>query len=90
MAKVTDEEAMALVERLRAATGPNNGLDVLVEVALFEPDSEFISARPNAAGTKVIFTRHDGSEATFWAEDYTFTRGQRKEAIDLLAERRKP
>lgn len=49
----------------------SNELDVQIEVALFEPDDVFVSARPNMAGTKVIYTHPDGLERTYWAPDWS-------------------
>lgn len=63
--------AEKLIARLQAQTGCSNELDVLVEVALFKPDAEYLKIRANNAGTKVIYTRADGSEATHWAADWT-------------------
>lgn len=50
-----------LVARLEAGE-ISNELDVLIEVALFEPD-----AAPNSAGTKVVYPNPDGSFSTHWA-----------------------
>ncbi|ODU26012.1 hypothetical protein [Sphingopyxis sp. SCN 67-31] len=60
----------SLIERIEAGEN-TNALDVLVEVALFEPDEEHASCRPNAAGTKVIYRSHTGLEATYLAADWT-------------------
>ena len=59
-----------LTKRLSDATEGARELDVLIEVALFEPDEEFVSCRANNAGTKVIYTRHDGTELTCWAYEH--------------------
>ena len=40
-----------LTQRLSDATEGTRELDVLIEVALFEPDEEFVSCRANNAGT---------------------------------------
>lgn len=60
----------ALIERLEAGERGNE-LDVLVEVATFEPDDVFASCRANNAGTKVIYTRHTGEESSHLAYDWT-------------------
>lgn len=70
-----------LIKRLGKATKSDNALDVLVEIALFEPDETFVAVRANAAGTKVIYTRPDGREQTFWAPDWTM---DHTKAIALL------
>lgn len=61
----------------------SNELDVLVEVVLFEPDAGHKSCRANSAGTKVIYTRHDGCEDTFWAPDWT-VRSRRPDTLKRL------
>jgi hypothetical protein len=67
----TREELLGLAGRVDAATLADNSLDVLVEIALFEPASDYSAVRANAAGTKVIYTRESGVESTFWAFDWT-------------------
>ena len=59
-----------LVKRLQAGERSNE-LDVLIEVALFKPDKDNISAHANAAGTKVIYIDPVGKEFTNWAPDWT-------------------
>lgn len=54
-----------LIARLEAATGEDNALDVLCEVALFKPNGNDKAIRANAAGTKVIVTHANGREATY-------------------------
>lgn len=44
-----------------------NERDVIAEVEAFTPDEFYRSCRANSAGTKVIYTRHDGRELTVWA-----------------------
>lgn len=61
--------AADLIARLLAAKSGSNELDVLMEVALFEPDEEYVACRANNAGTKVIYTRADGGEQTNLAPD---------------------
>lgn len=59
-----------LIERIEAGER-SNALDVLIEVALFTPDDDSVSCRANAAGTKVIYTDHQGREWTHWAPEHT-------------------
>lgn len=68
-----------LIARLDAGE-TSNELDIAVEIALFNPD---VAIRANAAGTKVIYTKRDGSEVTHWADDWTMERN-RPRAIALL------
>ncbi|MFC7067399.1 hypothetical protein [Brucella rhizosphaerae] len=75
---------MTLIDRLSKLDGPDNETDVLVEVALFRPDKFYKSARANAAGTKVVFTRTDDMCETFWARDHTKTPERRAKSIALL------
>ena len=65
------EELLACVED---GNGPDNALDVRIEVALFQPYSWYASARANNAGTKVIYTDRSGKQSTHWAKDWTMTR----------------
>lgn len=62
----------SLIDRVEAGESSNE-LDVLIEVALFEPEGPYASARPNSAGTKVIYTGLDGKEITHRALDWTMT-----------------
>ncbi len=78
-----------LADRCEAASGADNALDVLIEVALFNPDNGWAAVRPNAAGTKVIYTRPDGTEATFWAHDWTITDRRRRETAAALRAKEK-
>ncbi|GAA5542463.1 hypothetical protein [Brucella sp. NBRC 113783] len=75
---------MKLVDRISKLKAPSNNTDVLIEVALFEPDNDYVSARPNAAGTKVVYMRRSGKADTFWAADHTLTPESRAKAIALL------
>lgn len=61
---------VALIQRLEKGER-NNSLDVLIEVALFEPDEKTFDAVPNAAGSKVIYANRDGSFSTHWAREWT-------------------
>lgn len=71
--------------RLAGAKGPSNSLDIEIEVALFQPDLRHSSARSNQAGTKIVYTRRDGSGTdTFWAADYTLDADSRKKALALI------
>lgn len=72
-----------LIERLEAGER-SNALDMAVEVALFEADETYISVRPNSAGTKLIYTRRDGSEETCWAFDHTLTAESRAKCAAIL------
>lgn len=71
---MTDAELDALAKRVDGGSGPDNSLDVLIDVALFEADEAFVSCRSNSAGTKVIFTDHDGKQHTHWAQEWTGNR----------------
>ena len=59
-----------LIDRLKAGERGND-LDVLIEVALFKRDGDHVAARANAAGTKVIYTDHEGKDFTHWAPSWT-------------------
>ena len=59
-----------LIERVHAGEC-SNAIDVEIEVAVFSPDENYASIRPNAAGTKVIYRTHRGKEQTCWAADWT-------------------
>lgn len=73
-----------LVGRVEAATACDNALDIEIDIALFEPDALHKSVRANAAGTKLVYTRHDGSTNTHWAFDHTLSLTTRKAAITAL------
>lgn len=75
---------LALAEEVQRGEGEDNGLDVQVEVALFVPCKTWASARPNHAGTKVIYTDRKGCDMTHWAPDWTRNRSQT--ARDLRAQ----
>lgn len=62
-----------LIERVESGQGADNELDVLIEIALFEPDGVDLAIRANSAGTKVIYTYPTGEE-TYWARDWTLNR----------------
>jgi hypothetical protein len=67
--------------------GMSNAFDVKCEIALFEPDSEYIAVRANAAGSKVIYTMADGKEKTCWARDWTISHAQRQRTAAALRSR---
>lgn len=79
------DELLALADRVEAMEQPCNGVDVLVEIALFSPDRSTTAVRSNAAGTKVIYTDADGDE-TCWAADWT-SKQQRAETVIRLRAR---
>lgn len=64
------DELLALADRVEAGER-GNALDVLIDVALFEPGPRFVAQRANAAGTKVIYTDTEGKEHTYWAIDWS-------------------
>src|SRR3546814_13891346 len=59
-----------LMDRL-ADGEQGNDLDVQIEVALFKPDDDHVSAHANSAGTKVIYIDAAGTEFTHWAPEWT-------------------
>jgi hypothetical protein len=73
-----------LIERLEKASGPDNALDLAVEVALFRPDRRHVAVRPNAAGTKLVYTRPDGGANTYRAFDWTLGGTSKALAIGKL------
>lgn len=60
-----------LIERLEALSEQSNEIDVLVEIALFEPNTFDKAIRSNIAGTKVIYTSQSGAERTHLAQDWS-------------------
>lgn len=76
------EELAGWVEGL---TQSDNRIDVKCEIALFEPDAEYVAIRANAAGTKVIWTDHHGLDQTGWAFDWTAERERANTAAALRA-----
>lgn len=74
-----------LLTRRSKLDAPCNRTDVLIELALFKPDENYVSACANNAGTKVIFTRTNGKRETCWAYDYTLTPERRTKCITLLS-----
>lgn len=73
-----------LLDRVKAATGYDNALDIAIDVALFEPDVEFSAARANAAGTKLVLTDCNGQQRSFLATDWTLNPAMRARAIASL------
>lgn len=73
-----------LIERVKAAKGYSNDLDIEIEMALFKPDGRHISVRPNAAKTKLVYTRRTGGTDTYWAPDWTISRANRNDAVRRL------
>ena len=73
-----------LIERLKKARKSSNALDLDTDIALFEPDQYHVSVRKNDAQSKLIFTRHDGKEETFWARDWSLNKDTRRRAVALL------
>lgn len=74
-----------LLERVKAARGYSNALDIEIDIALFKPDSRYLSVHPNAAGTKLVYRLADGSTRTHWAEDHTLNQDSIERAIRLLS-----
>jgi len=83
----TSSSLLALAERVEGLTRSDNSIDVLVEVAMFEPDEEYTSIRANDAGTKVILTGHDRLERTFWPQDWTMDAEERAATAAALKAR---
>ena len=65
----TLEEPMLLSDRVAALTARDPALDVLVEIALFEPYNNWVSIEP--AGHQLIATKTDGSRYSMWPERWT-------------------
>jgi hypothetical protein len=76
---------MELAGKVASAERSDNALDVLVEIALFEPCDRFVAVRANNAGSKVIYTRADGSEVTYRAQDWTMAERRSNTATQLRA-----
>lgn len=66
---VIEMDIAELIARVEAATGPDNELDVAVELAVERALGATV--RANAAGTKLIYTNPDGTEQTCMAWDWT-------------------
>jgi hypothetical protein len=85
MVDLSREALVELAERVEKATEADNALDVLVEIALFEPGKVEKAIRANAAGTKVIYTDRGGKEETCWASDWTTWKRRKSTAAALRA-----
>jgi hypothetical protein len=80
-----DKEGLAsLLERVRDCDEADNALDIEIEIATFQPDRLYSAVRPNAAGTKLIYTTQDGGQETCWAWDWTLNEANRKQAADAI------
>lgn len=67
---------MSVVSRLirKVEAGErSNDLDIEIEIALFKPDANYLSVRPNSAGTKLIYTKAKGKPETCCAGDWTMS-----------------
>jgi hypothetical protein len=73
-----------IIEKLEKARGPDNALDIEIDIALFKPDDWHVSVRANAAGTKLVYTRHDGGTDTYRAWDHTLGAAARNLAVERL------
>lgn len=74
----------ALLERVETATGPDNLLDIAIDVALFVPDERHASVHPNDARTKVVYERRSGGVDTHWANDHTLNAQTREKAASTI------
>lgn len=75
-----------LIPRIEAlGSMSDNGLDVEIQCALFEPCKRWVSIRPNNAGTKAILTDAFGRETTFWAHDWTVGKNRKATLAALRA-----
>lgn len=72
-----------LLDRVKAGES-GNALDMAIEIALFQPDNNYASVKPNAAGTKLVYTTHSGDLDTCLAWDWTLTAARRTKAIAAL------
>jgi len=64
-------DLLELAARVEGLKESSNEVDVLVEIALFEPDEDAAAISANSAGTKVIYYGHDGRSETHRAQDWT-------------------
>jgi hypothetical protein len=76
-----------LLERVNDCDEYDNALDIEIEIAVFQPDRHYASVRANAAGTKVIYTGHDGSQDTCLAWDWTLNPANRAQAATAIRAR---
>lgn len=84
MSEPNAQSLEGLIERVKAATGPDNGLDIEIDIALFVPDARYLSVKPNSANTKLVFTLSDGRTETYWARDHTLNETAKAEAVWAL------
>lgn len=75
----------SLIEKLEGGKASNE-LDVQIECALFTPDEDYKSCRPNNAGTKVIYDLTDGTQHTVWANDWSMERHRANTIRQLRAQ----
>ena len=71
-----------LIERLKRSRSSDNALDMEVEIATFRPDAKYAAVRANNAGTKLIYTTHEGIDETCWAWDWTQNAANRAAAVE--------
>lgn len=62
-----------LISRLRKGEITSNEFDVLWEIEHFEPCKTYASVKANWAGTKLVYTRQDGSQQTCRAMDWAYS-----------------
>lgn len=79
-----DAHLVDLIGRVERAQGPDRALDMAVAIAIFKPDRRHISVMPNAAGTKLVYSRPSGKTDTHWAYDYTLNDVSKARALALL------
>lgn len=80
-----DKEGLAsLLERVGDCNEADNALDIEIEIATFEPNRLYSAVRPNAAGTKLIYSMQDGGQETCWAWDWTLNEANRKQASEAI------
>jgi hypothetical protein len=60
-----------LISKLRKGDITSNEFDVLWEIEHFEPCETYSAVKSNWAGTKLIYTRQDGSQQTCRARDWS-------------------
>lgn len=78
---------LALADRVETLKESSNEVDVLVEIALFEPDEDAAAISSNAAGTKVIYYGHDGKSEAHRAQDWTHGKPMRMTTARCLRAR---
>ena len=78
---MTPTELASIVEN---ACRSDNALDVMIEVALFKPNSTYSAVRADDMGTDVIYTDHAGNEVICPAEDWTLGQDARDATAAIL------